>query len=85
MIGAATAYALFFDFLSRRAGAGVELPTAILSLVATSTPGGMSRWNHEPDLFDIVRASFRAPQGGGLPSLLADFAAARLSLGVPRV
>ena len=71
---------LFLDYLSYRveSSSGTRLPTAIMSLSASSTEADAWRWNNEPDIFDVVRASF---QDVGMPKLLLDFAVARAFLG----
>ena len=77
---AAEASSLFLDYLSYRveSSSGYRLPTALLSLSASSTDAGAWRWNNEPDVFDVLRASFEEV---GVPKLLLDFAVARAFLG----
>jgi hypothetical protein len=77
---AAEASSLFLEYLSYRVESisGYRLPTAVMSLSGSSTEAGAWRWNNEPDIFDVLRASF---QDVGTPKLLLDFAVARAFLG----
>ena len=77
---ASEASSLFLDYLSYRveSRSGYRLPTAIMSLSGSNTEAGAWRWNNEPDIFDVLRASF---QDTGIPKLLLDFSVARAFLG----
>ncbi len=73
---------VFFDWLSARHDTPLH-PAVLAGLVAGPahhTPLGSSRFDAEPDLFDVARRVFRDEERG-LPGALLDFACTRSMLG----
>jgi hypothetical protein len=58
--------------------------TATWALAPTKTPGD-DHWNAEPDVFDVLRESFKDARGVGysFEDALAEFSVARLEMGAP--
>lgn len=69
------------DWAYARAPGGLVLAT--WALAPTTTPLGARRWSHEPDVFDVLRASFkdRLSTGSTIHDLFLDVAVARAFMG----
>jgi hypothetical protein len=69
------------DWAYARAPGGLVLAT--WALAPTMTPVGARRWAHEPDVFDVLRASFkdRLSTGSTIHDLFLDVAIARAFMG----
>lgn len=64
----------FFDYLESRARAGLgEAGFLALTLATTRTPSGQSRWEAEPDLFDVLSVTLEGDRVA-VARLLDDFA-----------
>jgi hypothetical protein len=74
--------ALLFEYLESRFGgrAPVALASSLLAISAGHTPHGAWRFNNEPDLLDVLRATFEA-KPTAFAELLGDFATTRALLG----
>lgn len=69
------------DWAFGRAPAAVVLAT--WALAPTMTPAGARRWAHEPDTYDVLRASFkdRLSTGSTIHDLFLDIGVARAFMG----
>lgn len=69
------------DWAYARAPGALVLAT--WALAPTTTPVGARRWAHEPDVFDVLRASFkdRLSTGSTIHDLFLDVAVARAFMG----
>ncbi len=69
------------DWAYARAPGGLVLAT--WALAPTMTPPAARRWAHEPDVFDVLRASFkdRLSTGSTIHDLFLDIAVARAFMG----
>jgi hypothetical protein len=74
--------ALFLEYLTQKLGAGnpADLPTALLSASAQTTPADSQSWRNEPDWFDVLRHTL-PPGEASMADLLGDFAVTRAFLG----
>lgn len=76
--------ALLFEYLEARWAptAPGELSTTVLALSGSHTSPGAWRWRNEPDLLDVLRATFeKLPMP--FPELLGDFSVSRALIGQP--
>ncbi len=78
----APAAALFFDYLDRELGNNsfAALPTGLISLSAQHTPPNAWRYSNQPDVADVIRATFDDNFPVWAHRIL-DFAFARAELG----
>jgi hypothetical protein len=76
--------ALVFEYLESKwaPSAPGDLSTMVLALAGSHTEPGAWRWHDEPDVLDVLRATFR-DRPMPLPVLLGDFAVSRALLGRP--
>ena len=74
--------ALLFEYLESRFGgrAPVGLASSLLAISASHTRPGAWRFNNEPDLLDVLRATFET-KPTSFSELLGDFATTRALLG----
>jgi hypothetical protein len=74
--------ALVFEYLESKwaPSAPGDLSTMVLALAGSHTEPGAWRWHDEPDVLDVLRATFR-DRPMALPVLLGDFAVSRALLG----
>ncbi|MBN1610170.1 MAG: hypothetical protein JW940_26320 [Polyangiaceae bacterium] len=76
--------ALVFEYLESKwaSSAPGDLSTMVLALSGSHTEPGAWRWHDEPDVLDVLRATFQ-DRPMPLPVLLGDFAVSRALLGRP--